>query len=524
MSPGSERLSFDPRKPSYYPRPRAVPSEVGLPVKIEGGPLLGRRIIARLQEIQKADLGRKYARKDKRPLDPPPVVLCRLFEVVDGPNGIMQELEVEPGDDVMHGMICHLDLFPVPWTEPQIIKSEDLPRHTVNAALPPVQTGLTAVQPAIDAPSTYPPPLPLSGGGVGYGASLPWQQRQSAPPPYEPLPPLFPTYAHMQPAPPMMPLTFFAPPPPLAHLSSSALHVQPQAGIARCAQPANDPDVVGWFGDYAIRESSCCGTALGGETFTDASIVEYMGRPAAVFVFYDVAVKLEGSFVPRYRVFNVASMGETLRRAPILAECYGGQFHIYSTKDFPGLQASTELTKHLGRWGVRVNIRESPRKRRRKSEILADGDGDRDHKEDGNRNFGHAASAVGFGGWMAAAASAPTPQAGHGWTSGSSASGPPSSASPMSNVSPTIPTGPSLMSPTPPHPVFPGAPGSGRGDPYRLVAAWEPRPASGNTKPEGIYSAHRPSSSRKGKEREHEIGASRGRGSFGDPGWGGARV
>ena len=30
---------------------------------------------------------------------------------------------------------------------------------------------------------------------------------------------------------------------------------------------------------------------------------------------------------------------------PILAECYGGPFRIYSTKEFPGLRPSTELTK-----------------------------------------------------------------------------------------------------------------------------------------------------------------------------------
>ena len=60
-------------------------------------------------------------------------------------------------------------------------------------------------------------------------------------------------------------------------------------------------------------------------------------------------------------------------------------FRVYSTKEFPGLQASTELTKvkmssllcfchrlnffvclkHLARWGVRLNIRETERRRRK---------------------------------------------------------------------------------------------------------------------------------------------------------------
>ena len=30
---------------------------------------------------------------------------------------------------------------------------------------------------------------------------------------------------------------------------------------------------------------------------------------------------------------------------PILAECYGGRFRVYESRDFPGLPPSTDLTK-----------------------------------------------------------------------------------------------------------------------------------------------------------------------------------
>jgi len=39
---------------------------------------------------------------------------------------------------------------------------------------------------------------------------------------------------------------------------------------------------------------------------------------------------------------------------------------VYSTKEFPGLRASTDLTKHLSYFGVRLNLRETERKRRKK--------------------------------------------------------------------------------------------------------------------------------------------------------------
>jgi hypothetical protein len=99
----------------------------------------------------------------------------------------------------------------------------------------------------------------------------------------------------------------------------------------------------------------------------------------------DLAVKIEGSFVLRYRVFDIFSKPYNQRDdLAIQAECYGGPFRVYSTKEFPGLQASTDLTKvsahkhitqdidlfwqHLARWGVRLNIRETERRRRKKGE------------------------------------------------------------------------------------------------------------------------------------------------------------
>jgi len=59
----------------------------------------------------------------------------------------------------------------------------------------------------------------------------------------------------------------------------------------------------------------------------------------------DLAVQREGTFVLRYRVFDIWSAVAGPDQHPILAECYGGTFRVYSTRDFPGLQASTELTK-----------------------------------------------------------------------------------------------------------------------------------------------------------------------------------
>ena len=100
-------------------------------------------------------------------------------------------------------------------------------------------------------------------------------------------------------------------------------------------------------------------------------------------------MKIEGTFILRYRVFDIFSKAEGMSSHPIQAEWYGEPFKVYSTKEFPGLKPSTELTKvrqplgspsspcntqaHawypdiqlINRYGVRLNIREAERKRRK---------------------------------------------------------------------------------------------------------------------------------------------------------------
>lgn len=56
-------------------------------------------------------------------------------------------------------------------------------------------------------------------------------------------------------------------------------------------------------------------------------------------------MKIEGSFILRYRVFDIFSKKYNDNELVIQAECYGGPFRVYSTKEFPGLHASTDLTK-----------------------------------------------------------------------------------------------------------------------------------------------------------------------------------
>ncbi|KAI0657961.1 velvet factor, partial [Cubamyces menziesii] len=298
------------------------------PVTFATGVFARRTIRVQLEEIQKADLGRKYARKDKRPLDPPPVVICRFFNLVDRPSGPPLEIEIDP--EQILGAICHVDLFPIP--EDSVIPPMSHLRENAYP-LPPLET----------LPSLY-----ASLGNAGYLS-------------HAPVPPMASLQVGPQPAgstqPPALPgvhnmMSNHAYPPAARHAAELALDV-------------HGDEVVAWFGAFPIYENSKCTTMLSGATFMQSAVIDYEGKKTAMFVFSDLAVKIEGTFVLRYRAFTLFSECAHEPRMPILAECFGGPFKIYSTKEFPGLLASTELTKRLAMHGVRVNLRENPRRRRK---------------------------------------------------------------------------------------------------------------------------------------------------------------
>ncbi|KAI0634009.1 velvet factor [Trametes polyzona] len=291
------------------PKARAVDSSPRPAVRFSSGPLAGLTVRVELDEIQQADRGRKFARKDRRPLDPPPVVLCRAYNIIEHGTPHFREVDL-PVERAALGLVCHVDLFPVPLLE----ESDTQPEHTSPSAaiLPPMYQLYDAARPA---PTAF-----LPGPAIG---------------PYQA-------------------------PPSQYGLTSDRAGWPP---VTTDAQGHLDPDIVAFFGDYPIRESSRCTTMLWGSTFTQAEIIEYNGKRVPMFVYsvsrflcpvsisripklaQDLVVKSEGTFILRYRATNVASQMAPAPPFNVLAECYGGPFRVYATKNFPGLLPSTALTK-----------------------------------------------------------------------------------------------------------------------------------------------------------------------------------
>ncbi|EJD37770.1 hypothetical protein AURDEDRAFT_187940 [Auricularia subglabra TFB-10046 SS5] len=79
------------------------------------------------------------------------------------------------------------------------------------------------------------------------------------------------------------------------------------------------------------------------------------------FIFAELHVRLTGHFMLKYTAMSVDKSIERTKRAPLLAECWGGVFAIYPSKLHPPLKPSTELTNHLARCGAKLHSRNKQR-------------------------------------------------------------------------------------------------------------------------------------------------------------------
>ncbi|EIW58378.1 uncharacterized protein TRAVEDRAFT_58661 [Trametes versicolor FP-101664 SS1] len=138
--------------------------------------------------------------------------------------------------------------------------------------------------------------------------------------------------------------------------SSNSPSLRGGAQIVNSTHALLDDDVIAWFGSFPIRESSRCTDMLSGATFTQAESGEHHGRPATMFIFFDLAVQSEGTFVLRYRVAEMDVHPSQPLLFSTVAECYGEPFKISSAGEHSGRRASESnpVAQHLALHGISV--------------------------------------------------------------------------------------------------------------------------------------------------------------------------
>jgi Velvet factor len=74
--------------------------------------------------------------------------------------------------------------------------------------------------------------------------------------------------------------------------------------------------------------------------------------PATFFVFPDLSVRAAGTYRLRFRLMDWGITAETGKAQPILAETFSEPFRVYTSKDFPGMRGSSTLTWNLRKMGM----------------------------------------------------------------------------------------------------------------------------------------------------------------------------
>ncbi|KAF9451986.1 hypothetical protein P691DRAFT_287496 [Macrolepiota fuliginosa MF-IS2] len=343
-------------------------TQPGQPITFSTGQFAGHTIRVELRELQKAEAGRKYAKVDRRPLDPPPAVMVRLKYIGNPGTPGQWEEEVGSYEEIQNlGILCGVDLFPIP----DKVLDNKIP-------VPPSTAASNIPEFAACTPSQSPSPSSSSPPGVR--TSVPRTRRVSPgqnSSPYEltasgalklnyaaPSNPTEDAFTYFPLHPFTTPSAESGGPPRVAPFQIPRR--QPMLGQLNEAEPPSD--IVLRIGNHLVTESSKLTPALVGEKFVEPKLIDYGGRKCLVFVFYDLAVQREGTFIFRYRAFDIFSTVPGGTGHPVLAELYGGPFRVYSTREFPGLAPSTDLTRSLSKYGVRVTLRDAERKSKKRSD------------------------------------------------------------------------------------------------------------------------------------------------------------
>lgn len=87
------------------------------------------------------------------------------------------------------------------------------------------------------------------------------------------------------------------------------------------------------------------------------------GAEGCFFCFPDLSCRTPGEFCIKFSLVMVdLARAREIKCLPVLVEAKSDAFTVYNAKDFPGMQASTKLTKLLREQGCIIPIKKGPDK------------------------------------------------------------------------------------------------------------------------------------------------------------------
>ncbi|KAJ6514239.1 hypothetical protein C8R47DRAFT_1313595, partial [Mycena vitilis] len=317
--------------------------------------------------MQGPEFGRRYAVVDRQGFNEPPVVMLRLYYTHTSDSDVLPaESEIPNYDEIdVSGFLCMADLFRV---DPQLSGSPGAKESpTLLYSNPPTTPSATVKKSPMPTPPIAPYSPCVHNGLLAIAAALRPGQFSSAPIALTPVSQNLPTERVPE---------HFGPAGYNCRTTSAEIHGMSDAtnpdttAFVHDLQDDYPSNVAAFNNNCGVTESDKCTRALVGGTFVEPHHVSitFNGhqRRVVVFVFHDLAVKLSGLFVMRFRFCDLSSNPTGFSTPMIQAECYGSSFQIYSTRQVPKLRPSSDLTKALHQQHVPVLYRKRSRHRKRK--------------------------------------------------------------------------------------------------------------------------------------------------------------
>ncbi|KAK7416395.1 hypothetical protein QQX98_005211 [Neonectria punicea] len=111
------------------------------------------------------------------------------------------------------------------------------------------------------------------------------------------------------------------------------------------------------------------------------------GKEGCFFCFPDLSCRTPGAFRLKFSLVMIdPPRASNILHFPVLIEARSNIFIVYSAKDFPGMQASTKLTKRLKEQGCIISIKKG--NDRSKNSRAHDDSSDEDHDDKGSSSQG----------------------------------------------------------------------------------------------------------------------------------------
>ncbi|KAJ3039422.1 hypothetical protein HDV00_012198 [Rhizophlyctis rosea] len=94
-------------------------------------------------------------------------------------------------------------------------------------------------------------------------------------------------------------------------------------------------------------------------------LTDLSGSKGAYFVFPDLSIRIEGKFRLKLIMSDLSCIysGQTERAAPQVCTAVSQVFTAYTARDWPGMQESTDLSKHFADQGIKIPIRRKAKRR-----------------------------------------------------------------------------------------------------------------------------------------------------------------